>query len=284
MTLGIYDSGLGGVTVLRQLRDRLPHTDLLYFADQRHVPYGDRSDTELRGLLETNLCYLRDAGADAVVMGCNTSCAIAARYGWPAINVPVFDLIEAAAVAVARTSASRIGILATTATTRSGAYGAAIRARCPDAVVAEVAAPALVPLVESGNTAGPIAVAAVEAACAPLRGHIDVLVLACTHFPLLDDAFSTVLGEGVVRIDPAIVQAERAAAWVRERARPNGRTPRETRNVRFITSGALVPFKRRLAELGLDEAENAEEQQHGEAAERHAGDHLSGGVRLEVHP
>jgi len=225
--------------VLRGVRARLPDEDVVYLADQAHVPYGDRSDDDLAGLLAQNLAYLEAAGVDAVVMGCNTSCAIASRRGWPATGVVILDIIEAAADdVVATTPARSVGIVATAATARSGAYAAAIRRRAPAATVYEVAAPALVPLVEAGILAGPQADGAVAAACAALPRNLDAVVLACTHYPLLDPSFAKALGPNVVRLDPARIQAERAAAFVagRSAARGTGRT-------RYVTTASVEPYR-----------------------------------------
>ncbi len=242
--IGIFDSGLGGLTVARRVRALAPDVDMLYFADQRHVPYGDRDAADLRRLLTANVAYLVDQGADAIVMGCNTSCAIAARHGWPASPVPIMDLIAAAAEHVARIGARNVGVIATAATARSGAYAAAITARCPDTRVREVAAPALVPLVEAGIVAGPVARAAVAAVCRGFTEPLDAVVLACTHYPLLDAEFAAVLGDGVERIDPAVAQADRAIAWLRETfdaaSSRGGRT-------RYVTSGSLDAFRAGLA-------------------------------------
>jgi glutamate racemase len=231
--------------VLRAVRERLPREDLVYLADQAHVPYGDRPASELRRLLADNVAFLEGAGVDAVVMGCNTSCAVAARFGWPASRVPILDLIEAAADAVAASGARRVGVIATTATARSGAYGAAIRARLPQAVVEEVAAPALVPLVEAGVLAGPIARSAVAAACARFTPELDALVLACTHYPLLDPVFAAVLGANVSRIDPALAQSERAVAFAAARGAARG----ESGRTRYVTTGPLEPFREALRAL-----------------------------------
>jgi glutamate racemase len=242
--LGIFDSGLGGLTVLRHLRARLPGEDVVYFADQAHVPYGDRDDADLARLLEANVASLRAAGADAIVMGCNTSCAVAARRGWPEAGIPILDIIAAAADATAASGARRIGVVATTATARSGAYGSALRARDATLDVQEVGAPELVPLVEAGTTSGPVALAAVREALAAFVRPLDAVVLACTHYPLLDDAFAEVLGPGVLRVDPALAQAERAAALVRARAFAPGRG-----RTRYLTTGALAPFRRALERI-----------------------------------
>lgn len=237
--LGIFDSGLGGLTVARRLRALAPGVDLVYFADQRHVPYGDRAVDDLRRLLASNVAYLAAQHVDAIVMGCNTSCAVAARHGWPPSTVPIMDLIGAAADHVARIGARRVGVVATTATARSGAYAAAIAARNPAARVREVAAPALVPLVEAGIVAGPVARRAVANVCAAFDEPLDAVVLACTHYPLLDAEFAAVLGAGVMRIDPAVAQAERAIEWLDDRF---GATPGEGGATRYVTSGALDAF------------------------------------------
>ncbi len=240
ITFGIFDSGLGGLTVLRRLRAALPGAHAVYLADQAHVPYGDRSEGELVRLLAANVATLENEGVDAIVMGCNTSCAVAAKRGWPAARVPIFDLIEAAAAVVAAGSGRRIGVLATAATARSGAYGDAIRRAAPGAFVREVAAPKLVPLVERGLRRGPEVRAAVAEARAAFATPLDALVLACTHYPLLEAALADAFGDGVRLIDPAVAQAERVIAAVPPAARgPHARAGR----VRYLTTGALPAFR-----------------------------------------
>ena len=253
MILGIFDSGLGGLTVVRRVRALLPNVDIVFLADQAHVPYGDRTTDDLAGLLAQNVAYLAAAGADAIVMGCNTTCAVAAERGWPDVGIPILDLIDAAAEAVAVSGARRVGVLATAATTRSGAYGNAIRARDSAIHVEEIAAPRLVPLVEAGTLSGPLARDAVVDAVAGFS-QIDALVLACTHYPLLDDEFAAVLGTNVARIDPAVSQAERAAAFARVCAGDVG-----SGATRYLTTGALAPFRRALEiTIGASELDTIE--------------------------
>ncbi len=236
--LGLFDSGLGGLTVLQRLRKKLPRHDIVFFADQLHVPYGDRTPAELVELLHANVAFLDARHVDAIVMACNTSCATAAREGWPVTKAPIVDLIESAALAVERAGYKRIGVIATAATTATRAYSQKITRRVAHAHVFEVAAPALVPLVEAGRLDGDEPRAAVAAVCAQLPHDLDAVLLACTHYPLLDAHFAVALGESVARIDPAIVHAERAAAIAAHEGFTAG-----TGSVTCITSGDPERFR-----------------------------------------
>jgi glutamate racemase len=230
---------LGGLTVLAALRQAGIAQGVVYFADQANVPYGDRTDAELSALLSRNFGLLEAHGVDAIVMACNTSCAVAARRGgFPQTRVPVLDLIENAAAALHDTELRRIAVFATAATVRSGAYGRAIAAQAPGTEVFEIAAPALVPLVEQ-NLGGTLAARdAVRQVCRALPPGIEAIVYGCTHYPLLDAHFASALGRGIRRIDPALAQAARAVAHIAERklAPGNGVT-------HYLTSGDLATFK-----------------------------------------
>ncbi len=234
--IGLFDSGLGGLTVLRRLRERLPEADILYYADQANVPYGDKSPDELLPLLHANITWLNDHGADAIVMACNTSCSIASLYGWPPSRAPIFDLIEAAAEAVAERAYQRIAVIATIATVRSGAYGRAIGARNPSARVFEIAAPALVPLIESQAATADVE-AAVAELCAQIPKNIDALVYGCTHYPLIDDLFALHLDPRIARIDPAVAQAARVYRAAQTAQFANGRGA-----TRYVTTGEPDSF------------------------------------------
>jgi glutamate racemase len=215
--IGLYDSGLGGLTVLRALRAAGVDQDVVYFADQAHVPYGDRSDAQILGYLSDNLALLVGLGVAAVVTACNSSCAIAQQVGWPSCAVPVLDIVATAGASFAGTPLRRIGVVATAATVRSGSYGRAIRAAAPDVTVVELATPALVPLVERGDAESEAARAAVAAVAAALPPDLDGLVYGCTHYPLLDGWFAQALGPRVARIDPALAQAAAAIRLIAER-------------------------------------------------------------------
>ena len=242
--IGLFDSGLGGLTVLARVRERLPSADIIFFADQAHVPYGDRPHAQLLQLLRANLSRLDEYGVEAIVMACNTSCAVAERYGWPDSRAPVLDLIESAAMAVERGGYRRVGVVATAATVGAGSYGRTLRARIAGVDVVEVPAPALVPLVEAGRTQGNEPRVAVADVCAHLPLDLDALVFGCTHYPVLEEHFRAALGSGVALIDPAIVQAERAASLA-SAVDGKGRTE-------YVTSGDEAAFLANIARI-MDE-------------------------------
>jgi glutamate racemase len=240
--IGLFDSGLGGLTVLARVRERMPSADIVFFADQANVPYGDRTHAELLELLQANLARLDARGVDAIVMACNTSCAVAERYGWPKTRAPVVDLIESAAIAIDRGGFARVGVVATAATVGAGSYGRTIRARIGGIDVVEVPAPALVPLVEAGATEGERPRAAVAEVCGHLPLDLDALVFGCTHYPVLESHFRAVLGDGIALIDPAFTQAERTAELLVRRADGSGSTE-------YTTSGDEVAFLANVARL-----------------------------------
>jgi glutamate racemase len=239
--IGLFDSGLGGLTVLARVRERMPLADVIFFADQANVPYGDRTHAELLELLRANLARLDERRVDAIVMACNTSCAVAERYGWPGTRAPVLDLIESAAVAVERGGFRRVGVVATAATVGAGSYGRTIRARVGGIDVVEVPAPALVPLVEAGEIEGDAPRAAVAEVCAHLPLDLDALVFGCTHYPVLESHFRAIVG-GVELVDPAFMQAERTAALLGARAAGSGTTE-------YITSGDEATFLASVARM-----------------------------------
>lgn len=284
--LGVYDSGLGGLTVVRALRAAGIDDDVVYFADQAHAPYGDRSDVEIQSYLTGNFAALRAAGADAVVTACNTSCAVAQRLGWPPFDVPVLDLIVTAGASFGGTAYRHVAVVATAATVRSGAYARAIAAAAPHVAVTEHAAPALVPLVEAAKWDDEDARDAVAAVVAGLPPDVDAVVYGCTHYPMLDRWFAAALPPHVTRIDPALAQAEAARSLARAGSGrsvflTNGEPQRFAHAVRrWLAVPADVPLDVRAADRGvLHDVEDAEEEQRRDDRERGAGDHLQHGVR-----
>jgi glutamate racemase len=245
--IGVFDSGLGGLSVVADLARVVPSEAILYFADTAHVPYGERPLSEIKDFALGITRYLVDRGAKMVVMACNMSSATAldaARNEFP--DTPIIGVIQPGATAAVRNAergvrsaefGMRIGVLATTGTVRSGAYGRAIRELAPDAQVFEQACPLFVPLVESGRAES---VEADQASKQYTTRLIDedvmVVVLGCTHYPFLRPAVERALGKSVVVVDPAEETAMKVARILRDgglRAEA-GEKPRHA----FVISGA----------------------------------------------
>ena len=203
--LGVFDSGIGGLTVARALFERLPHEAVLYFGDTARVPYGPKSPETVRRYSAEILAYLLGRGVKAVVVACNTSTAHALDHLRAHAPVPVVGVIEPGARAAAAASRSgKIGVIGTAGTVASGAYERAIKAVRPDATVVSAACPLFVPLVEEGWFDHPAAELIAREYLEPLRrAGVDTVVLGCTHYPLLKPLLQRVLGAGVRLIDSA---------------------------------------------------------------------------------
>jgi len=215
--LGVFDSGIGGLTVARALFERLPHEAVVYFGDTARVPYGPKSPETVRRYSAEILTYQLGRGVKAVVVACNTSTAHALEHLRAHAPVPVVGVIEPGARAAAAASRSgKIGVIGTAGTVASGAYERAIKAVRPDATVVSAACPLFVPLVEEGWFDHPAAELIAREYLEPLRrAGVDVVVLGCTHYPLLKPLLQRVLGAGVRLIDSA---AETATEVVQELA------------------------------------------------------------------
>lgn len=215
LPIGIFDSGIGGLTVVRQIHKALPHEDLVYLGDTARVPYGTKSPgTVVRFACEDTAFLLRQ-DVKAVVVACNTASAWALPTLEKQFRVPIFGVILPGVQAALETTRSRrIGVIATSATIRSRAYSNGLLARCDTAKVFARACPLLVPLVEEDWLDHRITRDVLREYLTPLRRHrIDTLILGCTHYPLLKPAIRGVLGSGVKLVD----SAESCARYVRER-------------------------------------------------------------------
>jgi len=217
--IGIFDSGVGGLTVLHALLEALPNEDLIYLGDTGRHPYGTKSaETVTRYSLE-NVEFLVGKGAKMVVVACNSASAVALGALAERCPLPIVGVIEPGArAAVARTRNGRVGVIGTEATIASGAYTHALRALRPGLEIYTRPCPLLVPLAEEGWVDGAIPRGVVETYLASLaRSGIDTLVLGCTHYPLLKPVIAEVMGPGVALVDSAEETAREVAALLRAR-------------------------------------------------------------------
>jgi glutamate racemase len=203
--LGIFDSGIGGLTVYREVRQALPGADIHYFGDTARVPYGTKSaDTVSRYSLQIG-SYLHARGMDGVVVACNTASAYAIEVLRSVLPIPVFDVVAPGADAAVRSTRNGIiGVIGTRGTVSSGAYQRAIRELDPGIEVVAAPCPLFVPLVEEGWLLDPITQEVAVRYLEPLMEEgVDTLVLGCTHYPMLKEVISMVMGHVVTLIDSA---------------------------------------------------------------------------------
>lgn len=203
--IGVFDSGVGGLTVVKELIRRMPQESILYFGDTARVPYGPKSAETVQRYSREATAYLMSRGVKAVVIACNTATALAYEElrGW--LRVPVVGVVEPGARAAAQaTRTGRIGVIGTAGTIRSGAYDYAVRTLLPDARVYAQPCPLFVPIVEEGWSTHEVARLAAQEYLAPLRDvDIDVLILGCTHYPLLRPLIAETMGSRVSLVDSA---------------------------------------------------------------------------------
>lgn len=241
--IGVFDSGIGGLTVVRELVHRLPDEAIVYFGDTARVPYGPKSPATVLRYSEEAAAFLLSRDVKMVVIACNTATAHAAAHLAAALPVPVIGVIEPGArAAVQATSTGRVGVIGTAGTIRSGAYDLAVRRRLADARVYAQPCPLFVPLVEEGWSAHAAARLAAQEYLLPLRDmDVDVLILGCTHYPLLSDLIQDVMGPGVRLVDSAAETAREVEATLdrMDARRPTGDRPRHV----FAASDAPLRFR-----------------------------------------
>ena len=209
--IGVFDSGVGGLTVLKAIRDVLPNENLVYLGDTARLPYGTKSPASIERYATQAAAKLQEQGIKLLVVACNTASAVALdALRETMAPVPVVGVVEPGATAAVATHAGgRHLVLATEATVRLGAYSKAIAARDPDAEVREQACEMLVALAEEGWSGGDIAHAIVRRYLEEANGHDpDTIILGCTHFPLLKDTIQAVADSHVTLVDSASTTAD----------------------------------------------------------------------------
>jgi glutamate racemase len=212
MSIGVLDSGVGGLSVLREVRRTLPGEHLLYVADSAHSPYGDRDAAFINARVGAIADFLMARGAKAIVVACNTATGVAVDGLRQRLHVPVVAIEPAVKPAAQVTRTGKIGVLATSRTLDSDRFARLVTTHAAGLDVLEQPCPGLVEQIEAGDFTGPATRALVERYVGPLRdAGVDALVLGCTHFPFVAALIREVAGPGVTIIDPSAAVARELA-------------------------------------------------------------------------
>lgn len=217
--LGIFDSGVGGLTVAKAIRQRLPHEDLIYLGDTARVPYGNKSKETVIRYAREDCQFLLDRGVKAIVVACNTASAFALEVLQEELEVPLIGVIQPGVSAALQTTRSqKVGIIGTAGTIGSGAYQKRIKEKCPDIELITEATPLLVPLIEENWLEEEATRLVLLRYLRPfLEVKVDTLVLACTHYPLLKPVLQKVVGDEVSLVDSASTCALSVENLLREK-------------------------------------------------------------------
>lgn len=215
--IGIFDSGIGGLTVVRALMEQVPGYDIIYFGDTARMPYGSKSpETVIRYAIE-NTDFLLEKGAEIIVMACNSASSVATESLVQKYNIPIFEVISPAVeLALKNSKKLSIGIIGTRATVQSGIYEKMILGKNPEARVYSTACPLLVPLVEEGWLKKPVTSMIVKKYLHPLKvRQIDTLILGCTHYPLLNNIIQNKIGKRINIIDSSAGVAKKVRDFLK---------------------------------------------------------------------
>lgn len=242
--IGIFDSGVGGLTVVRAVLEHLPEEDIIYYGDTARFPYGPRDLGEVKGFVFQIARYLIDQGVKIIVIACNTGTAAGLAAAQKEFDIPIIGVVEPGARGAALATVNRrVGVIGTEGTILSESYQKAIAAYDAGIVVEAKICPRFVELAQQGKVDGPEITAIAEEYLAPLKAAgVDTVILGCTHYPLLAGVIGRVMGPGVKLISSATETAAEAEENLVRRGylREKNGTP----NHRFVVSGDEDEFKR----------------------------------------
>ncbi len=239
--IGVFDSGLGGLTAVRELQRILPHEDIVYFGDTGRVPYGTRAPDTILRYTRQDIRFLRSFSVKALVIACGTASSVALPQIEGEYDLPILGVVSAAAQkAVNTTKNKRIGLLGTAATVASGSFARAISAQDSSVSLTAIPCPLFVPLVENGRVSpsDPVLRLVVEEYLTPMReAGVDTLILGCTHYPIIAEAIGNFMGDAVTLINPSREAIETLAALKNVPFNANG-----VGSCRFYVSDDPVSF------------------------------------------
>lgn len=252
-SIGIFDSGVGGLSVLRAIRHELPNEGLLFLGDQAHVPYGSRPRDEIRDYAFAITEFLLAQGAKLIVVACNTASAVALhdlRQAFP--DVPFVGMEPAVKPAAETTHTGKVGVLATPTTFAGELYASVVERFAQDVQLFQSTCPGLVAQIEAGDLDGPVTRQILVEALEPMLAEgIDTVVMGCTHYPFVIPLIESITGPGVRTIDPAPAIARQTRRLLTERDLLN---PDQSQGkLRFYTSGKLSAFSK-LLDVLLEES------------------------------
>lgn len=259
--IGVFDSGLGGLTAVKKLMEVLPGEDIIYFGDTGRVPYGGRSRDTIIKYARQDIAFLRRFDIKAVLAACGTVSTNGLEEISGDFDIPVWGVVGSAAHAAVRaTKTGKIGIIGTNASVRSGTYVRRISAILPAAEITQEACPLFVPLVEAGKTAKNNAVlrlVAEEYLEPMIKAGVDTLILGCTHYPLIADTIADIMGEGVTLIDTGAACARDIAGFLREN---DMLSDREDGHYRYFVSDSAEDFEKTAAAFLMSDVKGSVSQ------------------------
>lgn len=240
--IGIFDSGVGGLTVMRAITRAWPHLAITYFGDTARLPYGEKSAETILRFSQENIAFLQTQGVDLIVIACNTASSLALPQLLEQTNLPVLGVIEPGVKkALATTRTGRIAILGTRSTIASGVYQTALRRHLPDAHLVPIPCPLLVPLLEEHMIHHQATrMIALEYLSQAISEKVDTVILGCTHYPLLAPMIQEQMGNSVALIDPGAACAETIESYLPPEAGTHSSPPAH----RFFVSDNPEKFRR----------------------------------------
>lgn len=217
-SIGVFDSGLGGLTAVKQIMRELPYESIVYFGDTGRVPYGTRSDETIIKYSKNDVNFLIEKEVKLIVVACGTVSSVALPILKNEYDIPIIGVVEAATgAALSKTKNGKIGIIGTPGTIKSGSYEKLIKQMNPEIETFSAACPLFVPLVENGHFDTPVAKLVIEEYLAPIRKEgVDTLILGCTHYPLLEKSISEFMGGGVTLINSGAEVAKLLKSYFEE--------------------------------------------------------------------